>query len=422
MQSAEFTKWLDEYENKGKFKVFLPYSDLKEWIPKNGIYDDASNSFPLYRLADIRALSFLAYIGPTPGKQYMIGFDHTRFDHTLVVALTTEHILKQNEFPKKDINIGILAALLHDIAIPAYGDATKSVDPKNLNEEEFWWDVLDENAKKFINRHGVDKDRIDEIIKNRGTLGQVLDIADKITYVMKDLSAIFSYIFMLSEEEEPPYFLSDLQSILYEDPKIGNIYQDVSFDKDTQEVFFKNPERLKKFLLLRAILHQKLYINPISVGRDLFFANLLRPLYSVNSQGLLTPSKLRQMRDQDLARHLSEFYRPDFDEWMSAYFGLILWYPGYIQTQDEEEATRYAKELSVEYSIVGIKRIPGFDPATSYKVRDANGNNIPFRDFDEKGAAEIEAIERSTRGVFLFYTDTSSKIASLLQAAQSKLK
>lgn len=119
----------------------LPYSDLlSRPIPEGSIYDEAEKKIKaLRRLGNIRALSFLSFIGPqAPRDNFYIEHHHTRFDHSLVVALTTEQILRQNGVPLDQINIGIVAGLLHDIATPALGDAAKQLDPERLNEESSW--------------------------------------------------------------------------------------------------------------------------------------------------------------------------------------------------------------------------------------------------------------------------------------------
>ena len=49
---------------------------------------------------------------------------------------------------------------MHDIATPALGDAAKSIDPDNLDEEKFWHEVLDEKGKEFLRKKGARPSKI----------------------------------------------------------------------------------------------------------------------------------------------------------------------------------------------------------------------------------------------------------------------
>ena len=56
--------------------------------------------------------------------------------------------------------------------------------------------------------------------------------------------------------------------------------------------------------------------------------------------------------------------------------------------------------------MIGTKECKGFDPSTDYKVA-VDGQYIPFREHNPRAAREIEEIEKSTRGIFLFWADVS---------------
>lgn len=389
-------------EIEGPFHIRLPFSDLSEWLPSCGIYDEAVKSLPLTRLGEIKTLSFLTFVGPAPESQYFTEFHHNRLDHSLLVAKVTEYILERNGFPRQTVNLGILAGLLHDVATPAHGDTTKLLDPSNLSEENFWQEAVGEKGLDFLLQHNVRPPIIDKVIKGQGCLGKVLDVADRITYVMQDLSALG----VESPQTRLDVYLREFNSLFLADPKIGNIYQEVVVDGSGNEVVFIDPRRLGIFLQLRAILHKRLYLNPVSQGRDLFVANLLRPLYSVDDSSLLTPRKLRQMTDDELMRRLYEYYHPNLPDPGSFSFSLLNFVPSYQKFTSRDEADQCAQRLSQNKGlvIIGTKESPGFDPATSYKVRTQEGKFIPFRELDPGTAAKIEEIARSTYGFYLFYT------------------
>ncbi|MDO8621074.1 MAG: hypothetical protein Q7R31_02230 [Candidatus Levybacteria bacterium] len=389
---------------------FLPYSDLSRWVPEQSTYEEAQRSTKaLLRLGNIKALSFLSFIGPRdPKDNFYIEHHHTRFDHSLVVALTTEQILRQNGASLDQINVGIVAGLFHDIATPALGDAIKQLDPKNLNEEDFWWETLDTRGKNFVRRF-ADKETLDRIIKNQGPLGEVLDIADRITYVMKDLYNVIGPI--KPEEIESNPLLTSISNIISFYPKIGNIYRDVGVDQKKGKVFFNDPNMLYAFLLLRATLHREFYLHPINQGRDLFIAKLLEPLYSKDDTSKLTPSLLRQMTDHDLLEIICGKYFPDMLVAESAFFSLVNWLPLFEKLDTQEEAIARAKQLqrNSNVAVVGIKKCRGFDSGISYNVVGKNGRILSFSEFDPYRAKALQTLGESTKGFFVFYADVSEE-------------
>lgn len=402
---SHFRSVSDEFE-EGDFNIHLPYSDLRRWISDDSVLAHAASAFRIWgRLNEIRALSFLSYVGPEPEKQYFIGYSHNRLDHSLVVGLTAGEIGRRNNLLQNQIDTLEIAGVLHDIATPALGDAAKSIDPDNLDEEKFWHEVLDEKGKEFLRKKGLSRGKFDDIIVNHGHLGQVLDIADRVTYTTKDLGEVFGYV--ESKVNISPYLI-ELRYPLSHYPNIGNIYKDVVIDQKRGLVFFSDQKKLGVFLLLRALMHKHLYMEPTSQGRDLFVANLLRPLYSLDGQKPLNPQKLRKMVDREaldvLAKHY-EFPRLQ-GEWL--YTQLTNWHPRYERCETQEEAEQKEKEISNNGLLVlGVKECRGFDAGLSYLTLDRNQKIVPFEDADPGMAHQIRGIEKSTRAVYVFYTDIS---------------
>lgn len=396
----------------------LPYSDFRTGIPENTIYEKACVNIPaLYRLADVKALSILSYIGPKPEDTYFFEFNHNRFDHSLTVALIMEQILQRNGLPQEQVDLGIIAGLLHDIATPANGDATKQIDMVNLHEEDHWWKALDKEGKDFIAQYANIK-TFDGIIKNQGLLGKALDVADRITYTMKDLNAIHSQLFPLGMISN--IYLASLNTIINDHQDIGNIYKEVGVDYKRQDVFFNNPKTLRVFLELRAHLHKNLYLYPTNQAKDLFFAKALSPLYSADGSSPLSPDRLRLMTDHDLMAVLSDYYKQPVAYMRSP---LTNWYPEFEKFESWDEARKREIELKQQDNIVvvGIKECKGFDPATSYKVADGYKYK-EFREVDPESAYQIEKTAKSTKGIFLFWSDLSPDLPStpLLKAVLQK--
>ncbi len=163
-------------------------------------------------------------------------------------------------------------------------------------------------------------------------------------------------------------------------------------------------------------------MEPTSRGRDLFVANLIRPFYAPDGSKELTPQELRKMADRELLETLAEKYCTSPDpEWI--YQALTNWYAKYETCDSFEEAKAKQEELEKrKLLVIGIKECKGFDPATSYKVRDEKGKVLAFRDLDPIMTGQIERIEHETHGIHVFYTDIShdSSLNSLLD--QSTLR
>ncbi|OGH05187.1 MAG: hypothetical protein A2W22_05985 [Candidatus Levybacteria bacterium RBG_16_35_11] len=391
----------DEIEGNESIFEFLPYSSLRRWLYDTSIYEEAHGSLPLMRLHHIRSLSFLSYLGKNRESLYYITpANHTRYDHSLVVAMVSEEILKQNCFPQEEINKGILAGLVHDIATPAHGDATKKTDPRNLDEENFWSEVIGEKGLEYLAKYGLSKEGMDQIIHNQGVLGKVLDIADKITYTMKDVYNLYTVLVAPAENFDPVFF--PLYIIMQKAPQVGDIYKDVNIRRSTREVFFSDPERFFDFLKLRAIISKNYYYNPSSQGRDLLIRRLIEPIYSVEEDTLLNPSKLRSIGDESLLNIISNYYGIVTTSYM---FGnLINWHPRYEVFKTWEEEKRRESELRREQGIwvIGTYYCKGFNTAVDFSVL-YEGEIIPFEEAMPWKANELQEMSDSVKGYYVFY-------------------
>lgn len=295
--------------------------------------------------------------------------------------------MRNNDFTEEEINIGITATLIHDRATPALGDATKTLDPKTLHEEDYWWEGLDENAWKFLDSIGATREMIDDIVHNRGPMGEILDIADKIGYVMIDLWQM----------GERPL-----------NPRLGNIYKDVVFDRGSGEIYFKDRKRLRNFLYERGRLFRYVYIGPDSQASDFVFASLLAPYYSPDeAEGKLTPQKLREMTDMELVEFLSSKY--GFDK--GKFYDRENWSPQYETYDNLVDALKGAIMLTgnPDIKVLGIKKRSGFYPATDFKCWDEVTNSTqPFNEIYPQDSDLLNIWSRETTSYLLVFDDTNS--------------
>lgn len=402
-----------------QFFVLHPNSDLERWFYEDEEAYRAFEAFPIWRLQRIKQLSFLAYIGPRPEIQMFQEFNHTRLEHTLTTARIVETIFRRNYAPEPIVTLGVDSSMAHDMATPALGDAAKQLDPESLDEENHWRDVLGDKGKAFLESRGITLQQMDDSIHNRGLVGRVLDIADRISYVMLDLHNLINTTAVIVGQ--PSDLLLDYRDeivrVLAQDTNVGSIYRDVVVDWNTEDIYFTNPERLSRFLEIRALLNKHLYLHPVSQARDLRVAQALRPYYSSDEsdESMLTPSKLRRMGDEEVLHFLSEKH-PELEEGIyrnlgrhtNIFFAFVDWYPQYYERfTTEQELEQRKKELETDNSlvIIGQKTSKGFNPATDLRVMDDDGNIVPFREYDPHCSGRIERIAEATKGHFLYWED-----------------
>src|SRR5258708_37541086 len=159
-----------------------------------------------------------------------------------------------------------------------------------------------------------------------------------------------------------------VSAILSKYPQIGNIYEDVVVDFEGEEVYFKDPERLGAFLLLRGFLNKNLYLHPINMGRDLKFANLLSPYYSTTAkEGKLNPTMLRQMTDQELMEWLEKAQGTKAMSPGHSYFDFIRLFPHFkkFSTLKGTGTQKCKLEKDSKFQVIGKKKSKGLNPGVS---------------------------------------------------------
>ena len=411
----DFLGGVEEEEKDRDFNISLPYSDLAGiWFNEGDNLSNASFALPLWRLNQVNQLGFLINLGADEDfdNSFAEPFHHTRVNHSLVVGMVMGRILRRNKASEQDVLIGEAAGVIHDIATPAGGDAVKLVDEANLDEEEFWWEVIEDKGWEYLQGIGATREKIDDIVHNRGFLGRVLDISDKITYVMHDLAAFMGNGVWTNNVAVFRGYNKEFEKLLYQDTSIGDIYKTVNIDEETGQIYFSDPEKLRKFLEIRAVLHRDIYLNWASQGRDMLIRELLRPLYSAEPKdGKLTPHDLRKMGDEQLLTFVAEKYGDD--KWEKDYFSFRLALDKFkplvevFSTIEEAEERKQELEQNPELIVLGTKQVRSFKTGTDYLVLDDNGNVIPFYQHDPICSKRLENIAAATEKNFVFYANTS---------------
>lgn len=373
-------------------RIHVPFSTQIEQFSADPELVEAADALDIDRLKYIRQLG-IKFVDPTSP---FTNPHSTRYAHTFLAAYFATEIGKNiglGEVETRKLTTGVL---LHDRKTPALGDGTKYMDPERLNEEDHWDEDLPYSSWKYISSLGLTREEIDQMIHNKGILGSILDIADRMSYVLGDLHQL----------NRPPLHL-----------ELGEIYKDVRLDESGQ-LYFKDPSRLKHFLWERAELFSRFYIDPKSQAIDLLLPSLIAPLYNPHSEDpdKLNPRKLRRLTDKDLVDLLASHYgiRPDdfYDE--------NFWDVDYRHYETFEEALNALDRAQTDpkFKALGIKARKGFNPSTSFRGWDKlSGKPLPATElFPYTFTPYINGLVEETTGFLVVHSDASANgVARLIE-------
>lgn len=220
-------------------------------------------------------------------------FRHSRWLHLMLAAAMADVLLARAGWDLTRRSAPVLTVATHDIALPAGGDTVKRIDPEILDEEAAYASTMDDwgLGSAWRDPFNFDLSQAAEWVLNKGFIGQLLDIVDKLSYVTYDC-----------------YYLGyaapgSVRSWCIRHPLVMNVWLDCRCSADERVWGFTNPQRLFNFLMLRALEHSELLLNPASRFLDTHLAKFVRPLYQ---NGQITAQMLRQWTDDQLIRFLEE--------------------------------------------------------------------------------------------------------------------
>lgn len=409
---------------------YLDKDDNGNYMPGNitgQIYWDIPRIVPFSRLIYVKQLAFLTHSVEGERNFYVkgIGFTQTRDNHSFLAGIALEKMLAKNNFPQVMINNGIIAAMDHDLATPPYGDPTKEIDPEALNEEAAIKRIFEKyDQSKLVELYGFDEELVLSAIQGQGTLGKLLDIADKLSYTAID---IYNYVGPVSDSikhfkkrDRSPLSktIDPIKELIYSNPKWANIYQEVRIDEDGTP-YFENPNNLSIFLELRARIHKGLYLNPHCRGQDMLYKMLLKPLYNrelhpdfpFNSENLL------YMGDEEADQIIMKSW-PFLEKQTHIKFTLGVM-PDYVKVKNVSQIDKTIQTLQNRGALViGSETIRRFNPATKFRVVDPKDGKIkPFAQILPQKAQELNDMVDNCNQTVVYYwpeeTDPQSQEVKL---------
>lgn len=288
----------------------IPFTGVSYMVLEGGLCEDLMHTFGLFRLSRVKQLGFLQapWVNILDRPLVTPLSNGTRYAHSHDVSAIASLIGRNVGLKGGEFNTLRAAGLVHDWGTPAGGDSVKLIDTPAFDEDLNFERLLrtritSEQWKDLARSYGLRKKLLVQTVLNKGLLGQILDIADKIAYVARDIRTCLT-VGVLPQDEDAYVGTRALEELVAENPYICNIWDSVT-TSDGQLVF-TDPRRLVAFLKARIVLFRELYYHPRArFGEYLISRILVKRLYD---RGELTRDELLEMGDSELERKLNDAY------------------------------------------------------------------------------------------------------------------
>lgn len=378
----------------------LPNSGLCYMVEEGGLCEEAMRVLNLWRLQQVNQLGFLQAPWVSMTNQSFVGkLTHTtRWVHSLDVMCIGSVIAHNLGLEGRELNTQRLALFSHDRGTPAGGDSVKLIDlvafDEDANYERLLHERTDRKAWQDLKaKWDIDEKELLQAILNKGLMGQVLDIADKLAYVARDIETCMNVF--VSEGDEDVYIgMKALDELRREHRDLCGVWDAVRRDAD--DPVFADAGRLIAFLKARIVLFRELYYHPRArFGEYLISRVLVKRLYD---DGILTRDQLLEMGDGELETHLQQ-----------AYGGHNILRSLSLKSQmrsfaTREEAATFKRELEQGGETFSLmeNHLNAIKPGTHFLV-DCPGGPKPLSEAYPGDAQELWEMANMLPGVHVYY-------------------
>ncbi len=344
---------------------------------------------------------------------------HTRFEHSRDVALTMEFIWRNNNLPNKDIILLILAWRLHDVATPRLGDITMNTFPE-LKEEESFLDYITKNKdiKVIIDFFWINYNDLENIVKNKGLYGELLDIADKLAYTKYDVVNYMQYHNpeIIKETENMNESEKEVNKIIHNGRKDMDLIKHIKI-KNNQVYFDCKSEKLLTFLKLRWYMHQFIYLDPLFRSQELYSGQILKFLIQ---EKIITLDELQNAKYKNWSPITYDiFYDLRFNEELIPEdpTNIFAFYNIYTEKDINKILDVYSNLSIEEKEYSSIIEIPQFKPWLQFLIK----NNKEVKTLEEilwdKEVNILKELGKSTKQ-FVLCTPTQENIQKMKKSYQ----
>jgi hypothetical protein len=280
------------------------YTGLSYTVVYGGLCEEVYRQFNLNRLERIKQLGFLNQPSYNNYYHYRQSLsDGTRFLHsldTMAIGTVIGHNLELSESKMHRLRTLLLS---HDAAMPAGGDSVKLVDPVGLDEDTNYRHVVAKaDFRRLKAEFGVTPESLLGGIHNHGLLGEVLDIADKLAYIARDIHKCLHHLEAGANNDQ--LGLRTLLLLLKRFPYVCSVWDCV--EEQAGHAVFTSVPRLAAFLKVRVLMFRELYYHPEArFGEYLMSRLFVKDLFR---RGLITVERLLEIDDSELIRLLDMRY------------------------------------------------------------------------------------------------------------------
>lgn len=385
----------------------LPYAGISYMFRSDGMSADIAGAFMIYRLEGVKQLGFLQAPWVAMSEQPMVTpiTEGTRYTHSLDVTAVATLIGHRLGLSGGEFNTLRVAGLTHDWLTPAGGDSVKLIDPEAFDEDKNYGPMLKQRLDQdtwanLKQKYDIDETLLVETVLNKGLLGEILDIADKLAYVSRDIETCLTVI--LTPEDGDAYVgTRALSEIIVDFPYVCSIWDTV--EQHGEHLVFADARRLIAFLKVRVVLFRELYFHPRArFGEYLVSRLLARSLYK---SGQLTRDELLTMTDGGLGRRFDEAYGK---------YGItraLSLKCNFKSFEKPEQALAYKNELKANghnFVLIEDHRILN-KVGTHLLVKTSEGPK-PLKDAYPGDANEIFEMANMYPSVHVYWLDSSEKI------------
>lgn len=365
----------------------FPLAGCSYSLLSGGIVESAITTLGLRRLDKVRVLATLhdPRAALNGGKPADWRFPHSRFLHVCDAAAILNRVGLNNNLSSKLLRHGKLAAISHDALTPAHGDAVKLIDPRAFDEDANIGKLFTKpEIKEWLKRQGIELDLVIRTVQGQGLLGALLDWADKIAYLSRDLFYYITRFDLRGIEGHEANFLETVKAV--SELAFGfNVWESLRVLND--QVYGMNPEQVYAFLKLRALAIRQIYRDPWTRFMEIFFDRVV--VWDLYQTGRITSDELLIIDDQHLDEIIAEVVGHDQPFNHPSCLGKL----GVETFAKADEALKRQEELEGNgRSCVSVIDVVGRIKSATRLLCENRGKVMAFKDAKPEWAQEIEEI------------------------------
>lgn len=377
----------------------LKMAGMKYAIERHGFTQMVVDVFQLHRLEGKKQLNVnvsVQIIEPRRGVRggiRRVYFPHTRFEHSLDVAVLGHRVMSLPSFSKFTYADRVelrIADLVHDAASVALTDLIMRLDMKRLGEDENFRRVFStDEVQSFLHEHHTKISDIDDIINARPTreaLGALHTVVDRIAYVSRDAQ---EWLNVVTQNKVASLNAAEdaLLCHLAKHPETGRLWEHMIFQDG--KCLFTDADELALFLKTRLLLFKAVYFGDANQAAKCVLWPSLESLWL---QGKLSPTDLRAMSDDELIERVTVEEEVKEALAVSANFDSKV---KYLATK--EQASCFADQLRDEgIRFIYTQRMDNVcNPSLHWLVAGKDGRSPKvFKDACKREAKELEELAR----------------------------